>query len=448
MCACAWVKDGASAVLVLVLESAPLNWMRMDVDLWSLVFFTVFILGIMLLLGELPHGLRGIALKGLELVICLGGMELFRGVYFMLLGDSYLNQIQQVLFVLLYGMFRSKYPIAKRFVMGSAGWAAEILIVSISGFSGAGPGLLSAMMMSAAYGGVIWFLRRFAIEDFCLAPRYHVGGIVVMALFGVMSSANWRVKPGFQPYYLILNTVLLVMLLLYYALFYAINRSYGKNLELLAQQAGLEAQQKLLSLSQKNFEEMKLLRHEIKNHDAYIEMLVAHRQYEELEHYVSQRKGVLHDELQRIQCGNQVIDAAIEQGAAMAKLEGVQLEVRAAVPAKLSIRDSDLFALLSNLLSNAIESSAVANVPGPAVRLRLYLERGYLFIHMENPIDSSVEASERLKLHTTKENRELHGYGTKVIQRIAEQYNGYVQYDIRGQQFISDLMLAATATEV
>ncbi len=431
-----------------MLDSIFNSWVQMNFELWTLTFYAVFILGIMLLLGELPHGLKEIALKGLELVICWSGMELISGAYFILLGDSYLNQIQQVLFVLIYGMFRSKYPVAKRFVMGSAGWAAETLIVSISGFSGAEFGLLSVMMMSAAYGGVIWFLRRFAIEDFCLAPRYYVGGIIVTALFGVMSSANWRFEPGFKPYYLVLSTVLLVMLLLFYAMFYAINRSYSKNLELLAQQASLEAQQKLLSLSQKNYEEMKLLRHEIKNHDAYIEMLVSSHQYEELEHYVSKRKGILHDELQQIRCGNQVIDAAIDHGMAMAKLEDVQLEVRVAVPAKLSIQDSDLFALLNNLLSNAIESSAAANVPMPAVRIRLYQEREYLFIHMENPIDSSLEAAERLKLHTTKENRELHGYGTKVIQRIAEKYNGYVQYDICGQQFISDLMLAATETEV
>ena len=406
------------------------------------VLYVTFLLGVMLL-GELPRSPWEIMLKGFELVVCWCGMELISGAYFVLLRDSYLNQIQQVLFVLLYGISRSKYPVAKRFVMGSAGWAAEILIVSISGFSGVPFDLLTIAAMSAVYGGVVWFLRRFAIEDFRLAPRYYVGGIIVTALFGVISSANWHIEPGFQPYYLMLIVVLLAMLLLFYFMFYAVNQSYNRNLELLAQQASLEAQQKLLLLSQKSYEEMKLLRHEIKNHDAYIEMLLANRQYEELEQYVRKRQSVSHDPMEQIRCGNQVIDAAVSQGVAMAKLEGVRLEVKAAVPARLSIQDPDLFALLNNLLSNAIESSAAAKAAGPAVQIRIYQERGYLFIHMENPIDPSVEAAERLKLHTTKENRELHGYGTKVIQRIAEQYNGYVQYDIQGQRFISDLMLAA-----
>ena len=411
---------------------------------YTLVLYAAFLLGVMLLLGEIPRTPGAIILKGLELTACWCGMELLSGIYFALLGDSYLNQVQQTAFVLLYGALRSRYPLAKRFVMGSAGWAAWILTVAISGFSGVRFGPLSVAALSAAYGGVVWVLRRFAIEDFRLAPRYYVAGVAIMALFGAVSSANWRIEPGYQPYYFVLSIVLLGMLLLFYVMFYAINRSYGRNLELLAQQASLEAQQRLLQLSQKSYEELKLLRHEIKNHDAYIEMLVSNRQYAELEEYLRKRSGIPLDSLRQISCGNQVIDAVINQNLAVAKLEGVHLEVRTAVPSKLTVEDADLFALLNNLLSNAIESSAASGAPSPVVKLELRQEREYLFIHMENPVDPSVDAKDRLRLRTAKENRELHGYGTKVIQRIAERCNGYVQYDIQDQTFISDLMLAAT----
>lgn len=199
--------------------------------------------------------------------------------------------------------------------------------------------------------------------------------------------------------------------MLFYVMFYAINERYGRNLELLAQQASLEAQQRLLQLSQKNYEELKLLRHEIKNQDAYIEMLVSNRQYAELEEYLHKRSGIPLDFLRQISCGNQVIDAVINQNLAVAKLEGVHLEVRTAVPSKLSVEDADLFALLNNLLSNAIESSAASGVPSPVVQLELRQTREYLFIHMENPVDPSVDAKDRLRLRTAKENREMHGYG-------------------------------------
>lgn len=370
---------------------------------YTMISYAVFLLGIMLLLGDIPREPVKVLRKALELAACWCGMELL-----------------------------------------SAAWAAWTLVIAIIGFGGVRFQMPAVLAISAAYGGVIWALRRFAIEDFRLAPRYYVGCIITMALFGVISSSNWRIDPGFRPYYLILSVMLLVMLLLIYVMFYVINRSYGENLELLAQQASLEAQQKLLLLSQKSYEELKLLRHEIKNHDAYIEMLVSSRQYDELEEYLRKRSGIPFDSLRQISSGNQVIDAVINQNMAVAKLEGVRLEVRAAVPAKLSVEDSDLFALLNNLLSNAIESSVAAGVPSPVVRLELHQKREYLFVHMENPVDPSVDAKDRLRLRTTKENRELHGYGTKVIRRIAENYNGYVQYDIQDKMFISDLMLAAT----
>lgn len=419
------------------------DWAAADESLYTLVLYAAFILGIILLLGKNPRTTREILLKGIEFAVCWCGMEALSGIYYALLGDSYLNQVQQVVFVLLYGGLRSQYPIAKRLVMGSAGWAAEILVVAISGFSGTQFGLPAVAVMAAAFGAVVWVLRRFAIEDFRLAPGYYVGGMIIMALFGVISSANWHIEPGFQPYYFVLSIVLLTMLLLFYVMFYAINRSYGRNLELLAQQASLEAQQRLLLLSQKSYEELRLLRHEIKNHDAYIETLVSGHQYEELEKYLQSQTGVFLETVQQFSCGNPIIDAVISQNMAVARIEGVAIEVRAAVPSKLSVKDHELFALLNNLLSNAIEASTTANVPAPVVRLELRQEREYLFLHMENPVDPA-EAQERLKLHTTKKNRELHGYGTKVIRRIAESYAGCVQYEIRDQKFISDLMLAAT----
>ena len=180
---------------------------------YTLVLYAAFLLGVMLLLGELPRTPGEFVRKGLELAACWCGMELLSGIYFALLGDSYLNQVQQTAFVLLYGALRSRYPLAKRFVMGSAGWAAWILVVAIFGFSGVKFGPLSVAVMSAAYGGVIWVLRRFAIEDFRLAPRYYVIGVAIMALFGAISSANWRIEPGYQPYYFVLSIVLLGMLL-------------------------------------------------------------------------------------------------------------------------------------------------------------------------------------------------------------------------------------------
>ena len=66
----------------------------------------------------------------------------------------------------------------------------------------------------------------------------------------------------------------------------------------------------------------------------------------------------------------------------------------------------------------------------------------YYMIRVENPVDTrKITPKRRLMLKTTKENPELHGYGTKIIRRIAESYGGTAKFSIEGEKFIADVML-------
>ena len=42
---------------------------------------------------------------------------------------------------------------------------------------------------------------------------------------------------------------------------------------------------------------------------------------------------------------------------------------------------------------------------------------------------------------TTKKDSNLHGYGTKIISKIAEKYNGQVKFYLEDQKFIAIAML-------
>jgi hypothetical protein len=47
-------------------------------------------------------------------------------------------------------------------------------------------------------------------------------------------------------------------------------------------------------------------------------------------------------------------------------------------------------------------------------------------------------------LHTAKENRQKHGYGTKIIQGIAAKYHGYADYRTENGFFLASVMLEAS----
>ena len=112
------------------------------------------------------------------------------------------------------------------------------------------------------------------------------------------------------------------------------------------------------------------------------------------------------------------------------------------VPHTLPFRDEDLCSLLSNLLDNAIEAAAQSGEAEPTVDISILPRQEYLFIHVTNPVDKTLPEKRRMTLETTKASHtELHGFGTRIIRRIAERYHGSVKYSMTGGIFTTNVML-------
>jgi len=82
----------------------------------------------------------------------------------------------------------------------------------------------------------------------------------------------------------------------------------------------------------------------------------------------------------------------------------------------------DICSLISNLLDNAIE--ACRKVPdNREIHIHSNIRGGYLAVIVENSCVGNVKKSSSGFL-STKQNPKEHGYGTKIIQAIAEKYDG------------------------
>lgn len=87
---------------------------------------------------------------------------------------------------------------------------------------------------------------------------------------------------------------------------------------------------------------------------------------------------------------------------------------------------------MDNLLENACEA---AEKCGKERWLRLQIaERNvrYLVIKVENSAPEMAVISEE-ELETTKADGNAHGYGTKIIRRAAQRYNGDVSFSYDGE---------------
>lgn len=94
---------------------------------------------------------------------------------------------------------------------------------------------------------------------------------------------------------------------------------------------------------------------------------------------------------------------------------------------KLSfICENDIYALLGNILDNAIEASEKRKKDEErVVNISTISKEGFIRIHEENFFDGDL-IYENNVLKTTKQNKLYHGFGVKSIKLIAEKYHGDV----------------------
>ena len=90
--------------------------------------------------------------------------------------------------------------------------------------------------------------------------------------------------------------------------------------------------------------------------------------------------------------------------------------------------------LLGNLFDNAIEASK--NSKKKSIELQGWKDGKYTLLLMKNSIDETVLGKNKT-LMTTKSDKNNHGYGIKSINRIVNNYNGYIEYYEKKGYFVS-----------
>lgn len=166
---------------------------------------------------------------------------------------------------------------------------------------------------------------------------------------------------------------------------------------------------------------------------------------------ISRNSDELHkrraEALTYVDCGNRTVNAVIAVEQARARRAGVTLDCRIEVPARLGVRDSDLCSLLMNLVNNAVEYlERNPELTDRTVTLRMRLVGGTLFAEVVNAL-AEGDGSAALRLRTSKKDKQLHGYGSKIVSAIADKYNGGVRYAAEGNVFRASVTLTEREEE-
>ena len=235
--------------------------------------------------------------------------------------------------------------------------------------------------------------------------------------------------------------VMWAILLLSYYMLYAVTKEYNSNLQLQAEKLRENTDRIISDFSGANFEELRQLRHDLRNHFSYVGALLDAGNYDEARRYFSSLSADAATPLGYIDCGNGVVSAIVNFERMRAASGSITLVSHLSVPPALPLQDSELCSLLSNLLDNAIDACREAEAGEPTIELTVLQRQSYLSITVSNPVSEKIPPEERLRLISTKADRHLHGYGTRIIRRIVRDHNGVCRNEIRGGRFIASVML-------
>ena len=83
----------------------------------------------------------------------------------------------------------------------------------------------------------------------------------------------------------------------------------------------------------------------------------------------------------------------------------------------------DFCVLLGNLLDNAIEANAKVPIQNRYVNLSIIQQLDYISINVSNTVSENVKIEEN-RIITTKNHKELHGFGLKSVKEIVKKYKG------------------------
>lgn len=440
-----------------MLEYFQLFYLQLDRGICYILTNLALIVGAVLLLNNTDRSFRGMIRKAVECLICFAIHGLLVAGYYALIGTTHMDRICLLIFLLLYSLIRSPYTHRVCLVRSCVYFASTVVMLPLSEPLGRYFGAINeAYYLWAQYltlvvvmlltGAMVFFLRHFAFETKSVVhPQFTflTVAISVLTVCCQIIAQSWSVSGA---YYRLICAAFWVINLLTYYMFYIISRITKENVSLLTMRHKAEMELEKYQVTKMNFDELRLIRHEVKNHQFYMQALLKEGKLDQLAEYLERTSITESGFMKEFDCGNYTLNVILNHAMGAARVSGVEMQTEVLVPSTLPFPEEELCSLLCNLLDNAIEAAASSEAAAPKVFIRVQPRQDYLFIKLINSVNDRVTPQRRLSLRTTKANRELHGFGTQIIKRIVDSHNGSIKYSMETtsageHSFVTDVML-------
>lgn len=177
----------------------------------------------------------------------------------------------------------------------------------------------------------------------------------------------------------------------------------------------------------KVYEEKELLLHDVKNHMLTIRRMAEAGKDQEILCYLDEMDGVLQKGRNRNLADHDLVNLILNQKFQEAENEGISLRYVMEDMSGLQLKHTEICALFSNMLDNAIEANAkIAEGMERWLELKCARKGQKLVIHISNPMaETNIQFSGELP-QTTKLDKRQHGFGMRSIRHVVDMHDGYM----------------------
>ena len=196
----------------------------------------------------------------------------------------------------------------------------------------------------------------------------------------------------------------------------------------------LENQMEIINQSSEN---IRLLKHDFKNHLIMLANLYKSNKSDEIENYIHNLLGSIEKET-FANSKNFVIDSILNFKLRSINNSNIKLSLDINVPITVDILACDLTTILGNLLDNAI--TACEKSKEKILNIKISSKMGNLIILISNSYDGKI-INENGEIKTTKIYKSGHGLGIKSIQNILEKYDGEMRINYNSDTFSTSIII-------
>lgn len=262
--------------------------------------------------------------------------------------------------------------------------------------------------------------------------------ITVMVI--ITKASIYLGKDGKTIFYLLLAFIgMIVINIIFYILLVKLEKEFSIEIENRLLKQKISLQYEYVKKAQILYEEIRTIRHDMKNHMVYLKENILNKNYEESLLYMEQLINKIDNTQKLIYTDNFAFDAIVNSKFNEAHNKGIKISYNITCSLCNTIENNDLVSLLGNVLDNAIEACEKLSVK-KEIELNVKKEGVYLFIEVKNSIEESI-LKHNPKFESMKTDKINHGLGVKSIKAIANKYDGLVKYEEENKDLYCNVMI-------